>query len=258
MALKRVALQAAVANLTQSQAITVDADGLLVSTGLLTYAYLQNVSATDKVLGRATAGAGSIEEIACTAAGRALIDDADAAAQRTTLGLDTMALQAADDVNISGGAIAGITDLAIADGGTGKSTASTAKAALGVTFFAIASDTLWHSHDAQGQAPYQSWTKIKTMTFTTGISGVLRVKFDLQSDGGLGNPHAKLYKNGVAVGTDQSMSGQGWVTKSEDLTITLADNDTLELWGYVNSGYNCLVQNFRVYYTPTYSQVTNS
>ena len=51
------------------------------------YAALQDVSATDRVLGRSTAGAGDIEEIACTAAGRALIDDASASAQRTTLGL---------------------------------------------------------------------------------------------------------------------------------------------------------------------------
>lgn len=43
------------------------------------------MSATDKLLGRSTAGAGNVEEIACTAAGRALIDDADTAAQRTTL-----------------------------------------------------------------------------------------------------------------------------------------------------------------------------
>lgn len=53
----------------------------------VTYAKIQNVSATDKILGRSTAGAGDIEEITCTAAGRALLDDADAAAQRTTLGL---------------------------------------------------------------------------------------------------------------------------------------------------------------------------
>lgn len=51
----------------------------------VTYAKIQNVSATDKVLGRSTAGAGDVEEIACTAAGRALIDDADATAQRATL-----------------------------------------------------------------------------------------------------------------------------------------------------------------------------
>jgi len=55
--------------------------------GGVTYAKMQDVSATDKVLGRATAGAGDVEEIACTAAGRALIDDATVADMRTTLEL---------------------------------------------------------------------------------------------------------------------------------------------------------------------------
>lgn len=45
-----------------------------------------DVSATDKVLGRATAGAGPVEEIPCTAAGRAILDDANATAQIATLG----------------------------------------------------------------------------------------------------------------------------------------------------------------------------
>ena len=53
----------------------------------ITYAKIQNVTATDKILGRSSSGAGVVEEISCTSAGRALIDDADAAAQRTTLGL---------------------------------------------------------------------------------------------------------------------------------------------------------------------------
>lgn len=73
----------------------------------VSYAKMQNVSATDKVLGRSTTGAGDPEEIACTAAGRALIDDADAAAQRTTLGLGTMATQAASAVAITGGTATG-------------------------------------------------------------------------------------------------------------------------------------------------------
>lgn len=83
---------------------------------LVSYAEIQNVSATDKVLGRSTAGAGSIEEIAFTpvartlaaqttqalmrttglgftAAGDALAVAADAAAQRTALGLGTAALK---------------------------------------------------------------------------------------------------------------------------------------------------------------------
>jgi hypothetical protein len=61
-----------------------------------------NVSATDKLLGRSTAGAGSVEEITLTSAGRALLDDADAAAQRTTLGLGTAALSASGDFEASG------------------------------------------------------------------------------------------------------------------------------------------------------------
>lgn len=44
------------------------------------------ISATDKILGRATAGAGDVEEIPCTPAGRAILDDANAAAQIATLG----------------------------------------------------------------------------------------------------------------------------------------------------------------------------
>ncbi len=65
---------------------------LNINNDAVTYAKIQNVSATDKILGRSTAGAGDVEEITCTAAGRALIDDADAAAQRTTLGLGSAAV----------------------------------------------------------------------------------------------------------------------------------------------------------------------
>lgn len=64
-----------------------------IATDAITYAKIQNVSATDKILGRVTAGTGDIEEITCTAAGRALLDDANAAAQRTTLELGTLATQ---------------------------------------------------------------------------------------------------------------------------------------------------------------------
>jgi hypothetical protein len=73
--------------------ITVSASGATwtVDNSAITYAKIQNVSATDRILGRSTAGAGAVEEITCTAAGRALLDDASATEQRTTLGLGTAA-----------------------------------------------------------------------------------------------------------------------------------------------------------------------
>lgn len=69
--------------------ITVSGSGATwtIDNDAVTYTKIQNISATDRILGRSSSGAGDVEEITCTAAGRALIDDADAAAQRTTLGL---------------------------------------------------------------------------------------------------------------------------------------------------------------------------
>jgi hypothetical protein len=66
--------------------LEIAANVLRIKDAGVSYAKIQNVSA-DKLLGSIAGGAP--EEIACTAAGRALLDDANAAAQATTLGLGT-------------------------------------------------------------------------------------------------------------------------------------------------------------------------
>jgi hypothetical protein len=76
-------------------------------------------AASDKLLGRATAGAGNGEEIACTAAGRALLDDATAADQLTTLGA-AAASHAHAATDITSGT------LAVARGGTGDTSLTAA------------------------------------------------------------------------------------------------------------------------------------
>jgi hypothetical protein len=74
----------------------------------------------------------SASNVTISTAGAALIDDADASAQRTTLGLGTIATQNSNNVSITGGSVTGITDLAVADGGTGASDAATARTNLGI------------------------------------------------------------------------------------------------------------------------------
>lgn len=108
--------------------------------------------ATDRLLGRQTSGSGAVEEITCTSAGRAILDDADAATQRTTLGVGTgdspqftavnvghasdttVARASAGDISVEGNIVyrAGGTDVPVTDGGTGSSTASGARTNLGL------------------------------------------------------------------------------------------------------------------------------
>lgn len=73
-----------------------------------------------------------------TSFGASLINDANASSARLTLGLGSIATQPANNVNITGGSIAGITDLAVAHGGTGASTASGARTNLGLGTAAVA------------------------------------------------------------------------------------------------------------------------
>jgi hypothetical protein len=106
--------------------ITVSGTGSswVIDNQAVTYAKIQNVSATDKLLGRSTAGAGSVEEITCTAAGRAILDDADASAQRTTLGLGTLATQSGTFSGTSSGTNTGDQTISLTGDVTGSGTGS--------------------------------------------------------------------------------------------------------------------------------------
>ena len=82
----------------------------------VTYAKIQNVSATDRILGRSSAGAGDVQEIVCTAAGRAILDAADAAAQRATLGLQYASVAEVAGTRTTGSITSGQSSLTVASG----------------------------------------------------------------------------------------------------------------------------------------------
>lgn len=131
-----IGAQASDATLTAIAGVTTAANKLIYFTGVDTAA------ATD-----------------LSAFGRSLIDDADASAARTTLGLasgatttvGTIATQNANSVSITGGSITGITDLAITDGGTGASTAEGARSNLGLGTAAVATLTESTTDDIVGK-----------------------------------------------------------------------------------------------------------
>ena len=124
-------------NLTNEQALSLLATGIMkntTATGVVSIATAnvdyQEADATlisIAALGTAadktiyTTGVDTWAETGLTAAGRAIIDDATAGDQRTTLGLGTISTQNSSSVSITGGSITGITDLVVADGGTGAS-----------------------------------------------------------------------------------------------------------------------------------------
>jgi hypothetical protein len=98
--------------------ITVSGSGATwtIDNDAVTYAKMQNVSATDKLLGRSTAGAGDVEEIPCTAFARSILDDADAASVRATIGAGT----GTGSGDVVGPASAVDSRVALFDGTSGK------------------------------------------------------------------------------------------------------------------------------------------
>ena len=119
----------------------------------------------------------------------------------------------------------------------------------------VASDDLRHSHDAEITGITSETLIIqKTETFTNGIKGTLRIKFDIA--GGIAAGHramGRIYKNGVAQGAIQYATGtiNVYVTKSQDIDVGAVEaGEVLQLYvGTEDAAYTCKIKNFRFYYT---------
>jgi hypothetical protein len=195
----------------------------------------------------------SSANVTISTAGAALIDDADASAQRTTLGLGTIATQNSNNVSITGGSVTGITDLAVADGGTGASDASTARTNLGIgtigtqnannvtitggsitgiTDLAVA-DGGTGASDASGARTNLGLGTISTqnannVTITGGsISGITDLAV---ADGGTGASDASTARTNLGLGSIATQNANNVTITGGSVTgiadITVADGGT--------------------------------
>jgi len=105
-------------------------------------------------------------------------------------------------------------------------------------------DDLIHSNDTEITGITDDvYTKKKEIVCS--VNGVIRVTFDYQQSGGI-TTYARIYKNGVAFGTEQSTSSLTYVTETEDLLFEAGD--TIELWMKRSTPSGAMaVRNFRLY-----------
>jgi len=108
----------------------------------------------------------------------------------------------------------------------------------------IASDALRHSNDDLKATTSGTYTKVKEVVLNQDLPAC-RLKYDSQRTGSVGK--ARLYKNGVAIGTEQTLT-LGFDTLSEDFSDWLS-GDLIQIYAYVGlPTEEAQVKNMRVYY----------
>jgi len=111
-----------------------------------------------------------------------------------------------------------------------------------------AGNTLLSSNDTENISTSPTYVKFNTIILGNFIQGTktIRIKFDLKISTGSDTAYGQIYKNGVALGTQQTTSSTSYVTFSEDISGWAANN-TIELWIHSGTGYTVSVRYLRMY-----------
>jgi len=157
----------------------------------------------DEMLYTTSSGVFAVSPI--SSIGRAIISGSTASTVRTTLGLGNMSIQEPGSVTISGGTIVGITDIAVADGGTGASTASAARTNLGLV---IGTDV--QAYDAGLASIAGLATSSGTLLYTTDSDAYTTI--------GVDDFMKTMLASGTSAGAVRSYIGLGAIALNNAIT----------------------------------------
>ncbi len=185
----------------------------------------------------------------------------NASTARGSMGLGSIATQAANSVSISGGTVTGITDITIADGGTGSSTASTAFTALkqiatesatGVAEIATQAETDTGTDDVRYVTPLKLATMIGNLPTpdflssdqTVATNTRLEVAHSLGATPTLvqlvlkcttGDLNYSVGDEVVMHTTTPATANAGIVVFSDTTNVTIVQGDSIEMLGHDTS-----------------------
>jgi hypothetical protein len=131
-------------------------------------------------------------------------------------------------------------------------------------FYLYASDTLQQSNDSLKINTGLTNVLLKEITIISIYDyfihypgdDYIRVKYDLATNNASYTAYANIYKNGNAIGTQQSTTSTdpSFVTFSQDISFgQLQAGDKIQIWGHSSNASGAVeVQNFRLYFMPAY------
>jgi len=116
----------------------------------------------------------------------------------------------------------------------------------------IYSETLRKSSDVEASTSSASWVKLKE--FTIAFSNIialgtiqLTVKHDHKTVPSGSVTYTRIYKNGVAVGTNRARTADTWGTWSENIG-GWSNGDKVQLYALSDGSRVAWVRNFRLYF----------
>ena len=129
---------------------------------------------------------------------------------------------------------------------------------LNATLTVAVSANLRWSNDANKYSMSDSFVLIKEILLNEPLN-VSRIKFDMCNFAVDGTTaHAQIYKNGVAIGTDQT-SVNNYFTKSQDFaSLNAVAGDKIQVYGHGTSGGGVNVMNFELFFDKTITAFGNA